>query len=475
MSGSITLPTVMTSAGLQPQSPDSIRTQLLSTVASIVPGYTANLPSSMIEDISSTDVYAIAQIDSARVDLVNSLTPYAANPYILGQQGYLAGIPQGTATNTSVYVVFTGTPNFPIPIGFTVSDGTHQYTLTDGGIVQTSGSTVPLFALCTVSDVFAVPANTVTTLITSAPSGVTLTVTNPLAGIAGSGDETVSDYRYRIMEAQRVTCQGVPDFLKTKLKAIPGVQANLVSIQSVSGSGWKIICGGGDAAAVAYAIYQSVGDLSRIIGSTMSVTAVTQANPGQVTTLLNHGYTTGQVVTFSGIGGMTELNTGSYTVTVVDEKNFTIGVDTTGYTAFTTGGEVLPNLRNVVVSINNYPDTYNIPFVIPPQQTLNINATWNTTAVGFVSGDIVDQYGQAALIAYANALAPGAPLNELDMQNVFQAAVASVLDASLLTRLVFVVAINGVSVSPIAGTGVIYGDPESYFYATPSTVSVVQG
>ena len=57
------LPTVVTKDGLQPQSPAAIRTALLAAVAAVRPGYTANLPGSLVEDISSTDVAAIALCD----------------------------------------------------------------------------------------------------------------------------------------------------------------------------------------------------------------------------------------------------------------------------------------------------------------------------------------------------------------------------------------------------------------------------
>lgn len=70
-----------------------------------------------------------------------------------------------------------------------------------------------------------------------------------------------------------------------------------------------------------------------------SVTAVTKANPGQVTATA-HGLTTGDEIAFFGIGGMIELNGKGFTVTVVDTDTFTIGVDTTAYTTFTTGGDI---------------------------------------------------------------------------------------------------------------------------------------
>jgi hypothetical protein len=52
-------------------------------VAAEVPDYTANLPGSLIEDISSTDVQALATIDQARVDAINSFSPYGANAFAL--------------------------------------------------------------------------------------------------------------------------------------------------------------------------------------------------------------------------------------------------------------------------------------------------------------------------------------------------------------------------------------------------------
>ena len=67
------------------------------------------------------------------------------------------------------------------------------------------------------------------------------------------------------------------------------------------------------------------------------VTAITNANPGQVTGP-DHGLSNGMRVTFSDVGGMTQLNGNTYTVTVVDANNFTIGVDTTAFGVYTSGG-----------------------------------------------------------------------------------------------------------------------------------------
>ena len=73
----------------------------------------------------------------------------------------------------------------------------------------------------------------------------------------------------------------------------------------------------------------------------IDVKDVTKANPGNVETFGDHGLSTGDKVTFFNIGGMTEINGVVYTITKVDDTNFTIGVDTSGggYTTYTSGGE----------------------------------------------------------------------------------------------------------------------------------------
>ena len=100
------LPLNFDSSGPVASTPSAIQAALIALVTQMAPGYTANLPGALIEDLSSTDVGAIITLDQARVDAVNSVTPYAANPFILLQQGLMFGLPQNTATNGQADVVF---------------------------------------------------------------------------------------------------------------------------------------------------------------------------------------------------------------------------------------------------------------------------------------------------------------------------------------------------------------------------------
>ena len=482
-----TLPVAVTVAGAQPTPPAVLLAELIASVGAVTPGYTANLPSSLIEDVSSTEVGGLAMIDSARVEILNSITIYTANAFMLSQLGQIyigPGAAPAVPTNTSVEVVFhaVDASNNPLPgqiiaVGFTVTDGTYQYVVQDGGVTSADGFSPPLFCQATTAGTWAVPTNTVTGLVTGAPPGVVLTCTNTEAGVSGGPAETEEQYRARVIQAGQAISQGTPQMLKTLVGQVAGVQQRLISVRQQPGGFWEVIVGGGDPYQVAYAIYDSGLNVAGLVDSTLAVTNITNANPGVVTTDLNHGYATGQTgVVITGIVGMTPLNGVSLPpITVISPTTFSIGIDTTSFPAYVSGGVVTPNLRNLPVSLKDYPDVYTVPLVLPPQQTVAIAVTWNTSSPNFVSAAAVAQLGNPALVAYVNAIPDGAPMNLFELQTTFQAAIASVLPPALLTRMVFAVSINGVGVVPVAGTGVIAGDPESYFQTVPSSVVITQG
>ena len=267
MSGAFNFPIVMTPAGLQPQAPADILAQLLASVAATNPGYTGDLPASLIEDIASTDVGAIVLIDRARVELINSLTPNGANDFVLNQLGQIYGVQPGIPTNTSVNVVFTGTVGFVINVGFQVSDGTNTYQIVDGGVIGGGSSSPSLTAVAVNSGSFAVPLATVTQIVTSVPGAITLSVTNPTAGTPGGAAETSQSYRSRVLQAGLASSQGMPRYLKTLIQNLPGVVSRTVAVRATLGTGIEVLVAGGDNYQIAYAIFRSVFDPSALIAS----------------------------------------------------------------------------------------------------------------------------------------------------------------------------------------------------------------
>ena len=171
---------------------------------------------------------------------------------------------------------------------------------------------------------------------------------------------------------------------------------------------------------------------------------------------------------------MTGIN-GSWTVTVITPTSFSIPYNSTSAPTYTGGGIVTPNIRNQSISVIDYPNTYTVPFVVPPAQSVSIGLTWNTIATTAVSATSMATLGAVGLVNYVNSIATGQPMNLFELQNAFQLATASVLPTTLLTRMVFAVTIDGVSVSPAAGTGVIAGDPQSYFLTNATLITITQG
>lgn len=397
----MTITLVMTSAGPVPTSPTDLRTALVNAVAATNPGYTANLPGSLIEDITSTDVGALTTIDQARIDSVNDLTPYGANAYLLAQQGAMLGFPQNASTNTSVYVQFSGTAGYTVNAGTLVSDGSHTYQTQTAVAIPTGGTSAIVNAVATTTGSWAVPANTVTTISSYIPGSITLTVTNPNAGIPSTGTESVEDYRGRILNRLSSPAQGIATYVKSLIQNVAGVTQRLVSIQQATG-GWKVIVGGGDSYEVGYAIYQGFLNLSDLVLSTTTA-------------------------------------------------------------------------RNVSVTLIDGNDSYTVGFINPPIQTVTITATWNTSLASFTAGSQVNELGSASIQSYINSVVVGQPINLLEMTYEFQEAIISVLDTPDLSTLTFSVYINGTLTAPTAGTSLVVGDSESYFYIAPNGVTISQG
>ena len=399
MSG--TLPLIMTTAGAQPTAVTTLNSTLISNAEALAPGLTTDLPGSMVEDIASTGTGALIVADQARVDAVNSVTPYGANAFVLAQLGAQFGIPQGQPANPSVYLTFTGTAGYVIPAGFQVTDGILIYSLQDGATIATGGTVTNVYAVATTFSLVGAIAGAVNALSSSIPSGITLSVTNPMAGTGGLVAESVQSYRRRVLQGGRATSIGTPAAVLTALQAIPGVQVRLTAVRQVSG-GWEVICGGGDSLQIGGAILQSVLDLSTLVGSATTA-------------------------------------------------------------------------RNVTVSVNDAGQSYSVVFVNPPQQTVTVAATWNTTQTNFTAGAQVNALAVPAMASYINSIPVGQPINLLELDAVFQGAVASVLPSQYLTTLTFAVTINGTAASPTAGTSIIPGDPESYFECSATGATSAQG
>lgn len=89
-------------------------------------------------------------------------------------------------------------------------------------------------------------------------------------------------------------------------------------------------------------------------GAAKNISAIAKSNPCIVTSS-SHGFAVGDVVTIASVGGMTQLNGSSYVVQYVTTDTFALaGVDSSGYTTYTSGGTATPVTYTKVANVSSF-------------------------------------------------------------------------------------------------------------------------
>ena len=123
------------------------------------------------------------------------------------------------------------------------------------------------------------------------------------------------------------------------------------------------------------------------------VSGATRANPGSITAV-GHGFSTGNEVGFLSVSGMTELNGNGFTIIVVNADTFTIGVNSSGFTAYTSGGIV-------------YLNTNTTAFTAYTSGGKAREAVTSITGLDHLEGESIDSLGNGNVYA-ARTIASGA-------------------------------------------------------------------
>ena len=474
--------TILPKVGPIAATPQELRDALVALAVAENPGLSTNLPGTLIEDIVSTDVAALALAEQAKVETIASVSPYAANLYILNMLGQIYGVTQGTGFNTSVYVIFTGTPGLTIPQGTLVTDGTYTYSTQSASIVDSTGESAQVYCVALQSGSWPVPADSVNVVTSSVPAGFDLNVNNPLPGIPATTAQTAEDYRAQVIQAGLSDCDGMISMIKTVVKRVDGVVGSLVSVRQndyYEPPKWEVIVGGGDTTAVADAIWKCVGDPGVLCGAVMQVTAVNVSTREITTNLSTIGFSIGDVIYVQGVVGVTGINNVALTITAVNPFSIVTTGSFSG--SYTSGGYVstsqstieLP--RNVTVTVYDPPDSYDVVYVIPVQQSTQIEVTWNTSSSTLIDNAAVASLATPDLQDYINTLGPGQYINFYEMQYLFQEAVVDLIPTPLITHIEFTVTVNGQILTPAINTGVVVGDINGYYYATSADITFVRG
>lgn len=114
-------------------------------------------------------------------------------------------------------------------------------------------------------------------------------------------------------------------------------------------------------------LYNTTTNRLDYLGTTLTITGISNANPGQVTCSAAHNLGDGDQVFIYGVEGMTSVNCTEYTITSTGANTFTIGIDTSALPAYSSGGTV----QHIYTGTNenfwswvNYPDASNNPRLI---------------------------------------------------------------------------------------------------------------
>ncbi len=111
-----------------------------------------------------------------------------------------------------------------------------------------------------------------------------------------------------------------------------------------------------------------------------TISAISKASPGVVTTSTSHGYTTGDEVVFETISGMTELSNRRFKIEVVDADEFRlVGEDTSSYGTFTSGTAYISNIK-----LNS---------ITPPNMDDPVDLVLNAAAVAGVRYNVYKEFG----------------------------------------------------------------------------------
>lgn len=149
-------------------------------------------------------------------------------------------------------------------------------------------------------------------------------------------------------------------------------------------------------------------DVAATSRAAATITGITAANPGSVTTSGAHGFSTGDLIYISAVVGMTQVNNRIFSITSTGANTFTIGVDTSAYTAYSSAGAASPSAvpfftttsgsASVTVTLQDHGLSAGDTFALPISTTLQSSVvtitnaspgvvTWFTGTHGMTGGE----------------------------------------------------------------------------------------
>jgi len=164
-------------------------------------------------------------------------------------------------------------------------------------------------------------------------------------------------------------------------------------------------------------------------GSPVNITGITAANPAVVTAVA-HGLATGDVVIIRGIVGMVQLNDRAFVVDNLTANTFSLrGIDSTGFTAYTSGGTVA---RQTLIDVAETSQIAGFDGQATEVDTTHLRSTTKEYVLG------LQDFGNVTLSMFTVSDAGQARLRALKAQGNAAAFAVTLSDNSVAAFMAFV-------------------------------------
>lgn len=176
-----------------------------------------------------------------------------------------------------------------------------------------------------------------------------------------------------------------------------------------------------------------------------TITNITQAVNGVVTTTDPHNLTTGDSVTITLVTGMTEVNNKTFVITVTGANDFELNIDTSGYTAYAGAGNwAAPTAQGNGILVSTTPFNFGI--------------------INYLTGDVVLSHTAGAGVA---TIATFGYFPSLPVMGIWQREIANINDEqTLFWDTKYVYEFTGSSFEEFLPSTTWDGSDSDFFWAT---------
>ncbi len=170
--------------------------------------------------IASSETAIIADKDSQILFLANNFDPAYASGRFQDAIARIYGLTRNPPEPSTAQCLCVGLASTVIPTGALATDGTNEWTCTQGGTIPIGGSITLPFA-CVVNGPIAVPANSINQIVQTILGWDTINNLSP--GVEGSDVESRADFEHRRQLSVAGNSKSMIQSVIAAVLAVPGV------------------------------------------------------------------------------------------------------------------------------------------------------------------------------------------------------------------------------------------------------------